>query len=85
MLPEAQAEFGLPDMVAHYHSLKTLEEPKGKAEVVSKSLGVSSLVFKGISVNDGAALALRRINWMQVSPASIGASQLPDRLTCSAL
>lgn len=66
MSSDGLQDYGLPEMLMEYHSLKTLEEPRQKAEALSKALGVSSLVFKGVSIQDGDAYAIRRISWLQV-------------------
>ena len=66
MSKEQQTQYGLPQMLLNFHSLKVLEENKGNTEEISKSLGVASLVMKGISVTDGEAYAIRRFSWMQV-------------------
>lgn len=57
----------LPEMVQRYHSLYPLEDVIREEEAPSSSLGVRTMIFKGVSSSDGQAYAIRRIDSRQVT------------------
>lgn len=57
----------LPEMVQRYHSLYPLEDVIREEEAPSTSLGVRTMIFKGVSSSDGQAYAIRRIDSGQVT------------------
>lgn len=71
MPAELQMEQGYPDMLQHFHSLYPLDDLKAKTEQPSRALGVQSWILKGISMHDGAAFAIRRFSWRQVTFACL--------------
>ncbi|CAD7695423.1 unnamed protein product [Ostreobium quekettii] len=66
---EAAAELGLPPLIQNFHSLCPLEDLPLADEQPSVSLGIRTCVIKGVSMVDGAAYGLRRIDGRQVLPS----------------
>lgn len=64
---EAAAEAQIPPFIQNYHSLYPLEDMMLAAEHPSSSLGVRTCLMKGISVVDGGAYTLRRIDGLEVT------------------
>jgi hypothetical protein len=58
----------VPEVVAEFHSLVPLEDPGTAEEGPSPSLGAYTLLYKGVSRQDGEAYALRRVNGRHVLP-----------------
>ena len=60
--------FGLPEILQHYHSLYPLEDLAQAEEQPSQVFGLCTSVVKAISMGgDGQAVALRRLSGRQVS------------------
>ena len=57
-----EAEWGLPDMVQHYHSLYPLEDITGARERPSPAFGLATALFKAVSAKDGQGYTLRRLD-----------------------
>ena len=66
MEPDAEGRRGLPDMLHDYHSLYPLEDAGTRADQPSAVFGVPTLMFKGISLQNGQGHAIRRIDGRQV-------------------
>ncbi|GMH37265.1 hypothetical protein BSKO_05138 [Bryopsis sp. KO-2023] len=66
---EAASEVCIPPLIQNYHSLYPLEDMGLASEQPSISLGVHTCVMKGVSMVDGAAYTLRRINGREVQPS----------------
>eukprot|EP00951_Prasinocladus_malaysianus_P029703 scaffold275661_cov34-Prasinocladus_malaysianus.AAC.1 len=64
--PETDGDMGLPERMHHYHTLYPLEDLALAEERPSMTLGVRTLVLKGISAVDGQPYALRWIDGRQV-------------------
>ena len=61
-------EFGLPEMVQHYHSLFPLEDLQAAAEQPSGAFGVCTALVRAASPQlQGQAVTLRRLDPRQVS------------------
>lgn len=84
MPSEIQVESGIPEMVQQFHSLYPLEDLHSAEDRPSIALGVQSVVFKGISIRDNQAYALRRISRRQVRP-QIAMESTPEARQPSAL
>lgn len=63
--------FGLPEILQHYHSLYPLEDLAQAEEQPSQVFGLCTSVVKAISMGgDGQAVALRRLSGRQLPPSA---------------
>ncbi|BDA44294.1 PAN2-PAN3 deadenylation complex subunit pan3 at C-terminar half [Coccomyxa sp. Obi] len=65
-----EADWGLPEMVQHYHSLYPLEDIAAARDQPSQAFGISTILLKAVSSRDGQAYTLRRLDSRQVPPSA---------------
>jgi PAB-dependent poly(A)-specific ribonuclease subunit 3 len=74
--PGSEDAARVPALLHRYHSLVPLEDALEEEAAPSRALGLRSAVVKAVSMDDGAAVALRRLDGAALppSPAAVGAA-----------